>query len=200
MADPTSSPPRPVPAAAPATRAFAPRDPRGALPPGLTAEAVGPFYRQFRADLSSKKVLATLGVRAALTGRAEQLRAALDDPAAREAATTPRGETLRPALYEAIYQWLLGTPAGERVHGWVIEPAQRVVDERTFLDPARFAAAVAEHRAALTPAGETLAPQSDAEALALFTLAFGLLQGEDGAALVDVVAGLAPAYAGFFGE
>ena len=198
MADTTPSPLRPVPS--PAAGPFAPRDPLGALPPGLGAEAVGPFYRQFRADLSAKKVLALLGIRAALTGRAEQLRAALDAPATRAAKESARGELLLPSFHEAVYQWLLGTPAGARVHGWVIEPAQRVVDERTFLDPARFAAAVAAHAGELIPAGPAPEPGSDAEALALFTLAFGLLQSEDGAALVAPVAALAPAFATWFGE
>lgn len=179
---------------------YAPRTPGGALPPGLSAEAVGRLYKQFRADLTAKKVLAILGIRAALTGRAEQLRTALDAPAARAAVTTPRGELLLPSFHEAMYGWLLGTPAGSRVHEWVIEPAQRVVEERTFLDPERFSEAVARHAAALTPAGPAVEPATDPEALALFSLAFGLLQTDDGAALLAPVVALAPAFAAYFGD
>lgn len=179
---------------------YAPRIAGGALPPGVSAEAVGRLYKQSRADLTAKKVLAILGIRAALTGRAEQLRAALDNPAARAAVTTPRGDLLLPSFHEAMYGWLLGTPAGSHVHDLVIEPAQRVVEERTFLDPERFAEAVARHAAALTPPGPVIEPGTDAEALALFALAFGLLQVDDGAALLAPVVALAPAFATYFGD
>ena len=180
---------------------FAPRATTGSLPPGVGAEDVGRYYRHFRADLSPKKVLALLGIRAGLTGRAEQLRAALDEPLARRAISAPRADDfLLPAFHEAVYHWLLATPAGTRTHDSVIQPAQRLVDDRAFLDPARFAAAIAEHARQFTVAGESVESGSNAEALALFTLAFGLLQPEDAAALLAPVVALSPALAGWFGE
>ena len=179
---------------------IAPRAATGALPPGLGAEEVGRFYRHYRADLSLKKVLALLGIRAGLTGRAEQLRVALDESAARRASPAPRGEdVLLPAFHEAVYHWLLGTAAGTQVHAWAIEPAQKLVDDRAFLDPDRFATAVAERADSLTAAAQ-IEPGSEAEALALFTLAFGLLQPEVAAALLSPVVGLSPVFASWFGE
>ena len=184
-----------------ATHRFAPRAADGPLPPGLGAEEVGRFYRSFRADLSVKKVLSLLGIRAGLTGRAEQLRAALDAPAARRAIMAPRGdEIVLPAFHEAIYHWLLGSPTGRQVHDTVIEPAQRLVDERAFLDPGRFGEALRQHAKAFEHTAGALEPASEAEALALFSLAFGLLQPDDAGALLAPVVALSPAFAAWFGD
>lgn len=177
---------------------FAPLDPSGKLPPGVSADLVGRVYRQYRKDLSPKKVLATLGVTAGLTGRAEQLRAALDDPAAR-AALTARDEIVRPAFHEAVYQWLRATPVGEQVHDLAIHRAVRLEDDRAFLDPARFAEEVGKHRERLATPADPIAPLSEAEALALYSLAFGLLQAADAAALVATVTELGPGFRAWFG-
>jgi hypothetical protein len=179
---------------------YAPLTPDGPLPPALTEAIVSSAYRAFRPDLRAKQVLATLGIRPGLEQASRALRRAVDRPEVRAAEEGAPEATARPPLFLALYVLLRDHLASaDFVYNQIVKPAEREREERTFLDPGAFAERVTQSAERFESTAEPVPTGSEAEGLALFALAYGLLQPEDAPAIVGAVAKLGTPFAQFFG-
>lgn len=179
---------------------YAPVTADGPLPPAVSEAIVSSAYRAFRPDLRAKQVLSTLGIRPGLEQASRVLRRAVDRPDARGGETGAPEATARPPLYLALYVLLRDQRAsGDYVYREIVKPAERERDELTFLDPETFRDRVSSAGARFQATSEPIQPDTEAEALALFALAYGLLQPEDAGALVAAVASLGAPFQRFFG-
>ena len=183
---------------------FAPLDPSGPLPPGLTSKIIAAAYRSQAGDLKPRKILRLLGHRAPATLShsllLELLYESFGEPLARAGLTKKSNKTCLPSLCEALYQWLRKQEWAQPVYDALIAPAEVTKDKAKFLDSEQFREAVADRAPDLLKreANET-SEESFESALALFSLAFALLQPEDAAAIVEGVLPLSPQYESFFG-
>lgn len=174
---------------------FAPFDPAGALPPGVTAEHVALAYRSM--DLRPKLVLYSLDIKSFTGLPATRLRRALDNPAARRERTGGHHERQRPSFHDSLYNAMRERSVeSDGVYATIVLPSEKSENDRTFLDAAAFATHVA---AAANLDAATIEPDSREETLALFALAFALLQPEDAAAILEPVMAKSAALRGFFG-
>ncbi len=179
---------------------FAPLNPDGPLAPGVTEAIVSSAYRAFRPDLRPKQVLASLNIRPGLEQASRVLRRALDRPDARAGERDAPEESGRPPLFLALYVLLKDHLASaDHVYREIVQPAERDRENRTFLDPGTFGQRVAQSTPRFQPAADAIPAGSEAEALALFALAYALLQPEDAAAIVAPVAEVGEGFRRFFG-
>jgi len=179
---------------------YAPVTPDGPLPASLSEAIVSSAYRAIRPDLRAKQVLATLGIRPGLEQASRVLRRAVDRPDARAGDGDAPEATARPPLYLALYVLLRDHRAsGDYVYREIVKPAERERDELTYLDPGVFGERVALAAARFQAVVDPIAPDTEAEALALFALAYGLLQPDGAAAIVAAVAALGVPFQRFFG-
>ncbi|MGE5359739.1 MAG: hypothetical protein ACM3NQ_12045 [Bacteroidales bacterium] len=187
------------PAAVSLVSTYAPLSPDGPLPPAVTEAMVSSAYRALRPDLRAKQVLATLGIRPGLEQASRVLRRALDRADAREGDQDAPESSARPPLYLALYVWLKDHLASaDYVYREIVKPAEHERDELTFLDPATFRDRIRADAARFEGIAE-IAGGSEPEALALFALAYGLLQPDEAAAIVEPVAALGEPFRRFFG-
>ncbi len=174
---------------------YAPFDPNGPLPPGVTADHVTVAYRSM--DLRPKLVLYSLDIKSFTGLPATRLRRALDNPAARRERTGTHIERQRPSFHDALYNAMRERSVeSDGVYATIVQPSEKTVDDRTFLDATAFAAAVKAAPALDAPQVES---ESREETLALFALAFALLQPGDAAAIVEPVMARSAALRAFFG-
>ncbi len=193
----------PEPSQSPATvslvSTYAPLTPDGPLPPSVTESMISSAYRAVRPDLRAKQVLATLGIRPGLEQANRVLRRALDRPDARAGNADRPEASERPPLYLALYVWLKDQLASaDYVYREIVKPAEHERDELTFLDPTTFRDRIAAQSSRFAGVTE-IAAGSEPEALALFALAYGLLQPAEAAAIVEPVASLGLPFRRFFG-
>ncbi len=183
---------------------FAPLDPGGPLPPDLTGKIIAAAYRSQGADLKPRKILRLLEHRVPATPSHDLLHELLyesfGEPRARAGLTKKSKKTRLPPLCEALYQWLKKQEWTQPIYDALIAPAEVTRNEKTFLDPEQFREIVKDRAPGLLnrEAGET-SEESSESALALFSLAFALLQPEDAVAIVEGVLPLSPQYESFFG-
>ena len=166
---------------------FAPLEPQGPLPPGLRATTVASAYRSVREDLRAKKVLATLGIQPGIRDSSTLLREVVDDPTARKQQVTDDGDPVRPPLFFAIYTLLKKRQFADEVYRLLVQPAEFQRNDASFLNPDAFAAAIAQHPDVAPEPYCIIAPDSPQEGLALFSLAYALLQPDDAAAILAPV-------------
>ena len=174
---------------------FAPFDPTGPLPPGVTAEQVALVYRSM--DLRPKLVLYSLDIKSFTGLPAVRLRRALDTPAARRERSGEQGGRQRPSFHDALYLAMRERSVeSDGVYATIVELAEKTESDRTFLDAALFATQITT---APNLDAATIAPESREETLALFALAFALLQPDDATAIVAPVMARSAALRTFFG-
>ena len=179
----------------PSHTAFAPFDPDGPLPPGVTAENVALAYRSM--DLRPKLVLYSLDIKSFTGLPAPRLRRALDHPAARRERTGGHGERQRPAFHDALYNAMRERSVeSDGVYATIVEPSEKTDNERTFLDAAAFATHI---KAAPALDAASIEAGSREETVALFALAFALLQPEDAVRILEPVMARSAALRAFFG-
>ena len=130
----------------------------------------------------------------------ELLYESFGEPRARAGLTKKSKKTRLPPLCEALYQWLKKQEWTQPIYDALIAPAEVTRNEKTFLDPEQFREIVKDRAPGLLnrEAGET-SEESSESALALFSLAFALLQPEDAVVIVEGVLPLSPQYESFFG-
>jgi hypothetical protein len=179
---------------------YAPITPDGPLPPALSEAIVSSAYRAFRPDLRAKHVLATLGIRPGQEQANRVLRRALDRPDARAGQNDAPDTVARPPLFLALYVLLKEHLASaDHVYKAIVQPAERERDELTFLDAGILRAGVEREADRFRDVTEPIPAGSEAEALALFALAYGLLQPDDAPAIVEAVGAAGPPFRRFFG-
>jgi hypothetical protein len=180
---------------------YAPVVPDGPLPPALSETLVSRAYRAFRPDLRAKHLLATLGIKPGQEQANRVLRRAVDRPEARAArdGDDPDSAT-RPPLFLALYVLLKDHLASaDHVYTAIVQPAERQRDDMTFLDAGMFHAGIEREMARFSDVPDPIPEGSEAEALALFALAYGLLQPDEAVAIVDAVASAGTPFRRFFG-
>jgi len=126
------------------------------------------------------------------------LRAAVDDPDFRNGRQDKRSRRLVPTFCSALYKYLGSTVNGRNVHARVVAPAEFKMDDLVFLDPVKFALSMDAERAAAGEAPSAIAPSSEEEAIALFALAFALLQPDEAREISNPVLSLGARYEEFF--
>ncbi len=179
----------------PATYKFAPLNARGPLPPGLSADAVAKAFKGFRHDLRPKRVLQMLGCRSTSLDHRQELRRRLDSVELRSGTGTDL-----PPLHLALWQRLTAHAFADEVFRILVEPAQYADGNLIFLDPVRFGELVrAKAPIVLGTVARPFEPESPADALAQFALAFALLQSGQAADIVKPLTDLHPAFADYFG-
>jgi hypothetical protein len=179
---------------------YAPITPDGPLPPALTEAIVSSAYRAFRPDLRAKHVLATLGIKPGQEQANRVLRRALDRPESRAGESDAPDSVVRPPLFLALYVLLKDHLASaDHVYKAMVQPAERERDGLTFLDVAIFRQGIEREADRFRDVTETIPAGSEAEGLALFALAYGLLQPDDAAAIVEAVAAAGTPFRRFFG-
>jgi nucleotide-binding universal stress UspA family protein len=157
-------------------------------------------YRAFRPDLRAKHLLATLGIKPGQEQANRVLRRALDRPEARAAGDGDDADSARPPLFLALYVLLKDHLASaDHVYTAIVQPAERQRDDMTFLDAAMFRAGIEREMARFGHVPDPIPEGSEAEALALFALAYGLLQPDEAVAIVDAVASAGAGFRRFFG-
>ena len=179
---------------------YAPLDPCSALPPGLDERVVANAYKA--TGVWPKRVLTELGIRKYGGTAAIRLRKALDDPDARARLCGPSGK-VRP-LHQAIYQLLISQPGYRPVYKRIVEPSEIVVDEPgrapfTELNPAEFEARVAADQLDCSWREREIESHTEEEGLALFALAYGLLQPADARSIMAPIIALGTSFRAFFG-
>jgi hypothetical protein len=179
---------------------YAPIVADGPLPPMLTEALVSSAYRAFRPDLRAKHVLATLGIRPGQEQASRVLRRALDRPEARAADSDDLDLAARPPLFLALYVLLKDHLASaDYVYKAIVQPAEHQRDDMTFLDAGIFRAGVEREMVRFSQVPDPIPEGSEAQALALFALAYGLLQPDDALAIVEAVASAGAPFRRFFG-
>ena len=179
---------------------YAPLDPSSALPPGLDERVVANAYKATR--VWPKRVLTELGIRKSGGTVAIRLRKALDDPDARARLCGPSSKV--PPLHQAIYQLLISQPGYRPVYKRIVEPSEIVVNEPgrapfTELNPAEFEARVTADQLDCSWREREIESQTDEEGLALFALAYGLLQPADARSIMAPIIALGTSFRAFFG-
>ena len=179
---------------------YAPFDPQSALPPGLDERVVANAYKA--TGFLPKRVLLELGIRRYTGTAAIRLRKALDDPTARARLNRSRSK-VRP-LHQAIYTLLVNQPAYRAVYKRLVEPSEVISSgpaERSIvlLDPLEFKSRIAVDQRDSSWSERELTPQSDEEGLALFGLAYGLLQPDDAQLILAPILAIGTSFRGFFG-
>ena len=179
---------------------YAPLDPSSALPPGLDERVVANAYKATR--VWPKRVLTELGVRKPGGTVAIRLRKALDDPDARARLCGPSSKV--PPLHQAIYQLLISQPGYRPVYKRIVEPSEIVVNEPgrapfTELNPAEFEARVTADQLDCSWREREIESQTEEEGLALFALAYGLLQPADARSIMAPIIALGTSFRAFFG-
>ena len=179
---------------------YAPLDPDSALPPGLDERVVANAYKA--TGVLPKRVLLELGIRKYTETAAIRLRKALDDPAARARLRRPISK-VRP-LHQAIYALLNAQPAYRPVYKRIVEPSEIVRDESgsrpiTELNPVEFEARVTTDQSDCSWSEREVGSQTDEEGLALFALAYGLLQPGDARRILTPILAIGASFREFFG-
>ena len=124
----------------------------------------------------------------------------MDNPASRLGHDRDGRATEVPPLFDALYRWLKQQQWATKAYEEIIEPAEVNADDRLFLDTKLLEAGIkknGEHLDAGTT--ESIAGASSGEALALFSLAYALLQPDDAEAIVRSVATVGAEFGRFFG-
>jgi hypothetical protein len=177
---------------------YAPLTSHGPLPPGLTAHRVAAAYRIDPFHLRPKRVLLTFGIRHMHGSAADRLRRALDNPDNRKGRGDSHNDNkFRPSLHNALYYHAKATAPG--AYQRRVACAEHEVDGCIYLNPQAFADGIELERAAAVQPCEVIEPNSDNEALAVFGLAYGLLQPADAATLIRALSSLGPGFASYFG-
>ncbi|MGD0075773.1 MAG: hypothetical protein ABSD31_15735, partial [Candidatus Binataceae bacterium] len=127
------------------------------------------------------------------------MRKAIDRPEARLARKEDKKEKRRPFFHEALYSYLKKSPQGRNVYARLVEPAEYTVDEHTYLDAARFRSLIEAEKAQTGDVSYPISPRTENEALALFALAFGLLEPEDSYAILEPLLLMGAGFRQFFG-
>ncbi|NPC46772.1 AAA family ATPase [Corallococcus exiguus] len=179
---------------------YAPLNPDGALPPAVDKELVRRVYEKVGLSLLAN-----------LTGPDRQapsprspayivLRNRLNLPGFRQhlrqtsVPTSHKGEKVCGFELNLYFHLCL---KARGVYGQSIKPAESLRNGIPYLDPKEFARLVKRHCRPLRTTG-ALKAYSDKEYLALFVLAFGLLQPEDAPALVRPLLSLGAGFHEFF--
>lgn len=179
---------------------YAPLKPDGALPPAVGKDLVRRVYEKIGLSLLAN-----------LTGPGKQvpslrgpayivLRSRLNDPEFRQhlrqtsIPTRHMGEKVCGFELNLYFQLCL---KARGVYSHSIKPAERLRNGIPYLEPTEFARLVKRRWKPLKVAG-TLKSHSDQEHLALFVLAFGLLQPDDASALVRPLLSLGVGFREFF--
>ena len=183
---------------------YTPLEPSGPLPPGLSGKVIAAAYRSQGPDLKPKKILRLLGRRAPATPSPEQLhevlRKAFDEPRARLGLKQNDVVTSLLPLSGAIYAWLKEQDWAQPVYDAIIAPAELARDDKTYLDPSPFRASVQERaHDLLNNSTDSGSGENHENALALFSLAFALLQPKDAVEIVSSVLPLGSSLEAFFG-
>ncbi len=178
---------------------YAPLQPLGPLPPGLTENVVNLAYRS--ANLKPIRVLRLMGIPAESWTALPRLRRELDDPDFRERLSRKRHDDATLAFHEILYRYLRAAePHGRAVHARLITPAIDSDDkERSWLNADRFIERLKLEQNDLGSVATPVTPGSEAEALVLFTLAFTLLQPGIANSVLNSLVALSPAFRDFFG-
>ena len=179
---------------------YAPLDPDSALPPGLDERVVANAYKATR--VLPKRVLLELGIRKYTETAAIRLRKALDDPAARARLHRPTSK-VKP-LHQAIYELLTKQPAYRPVYKRIVEPSEIVREESgrppiTELNPVEFKARVTTDQSDCSWSEREIGSQTEEEGLALFALAYGLLQPGDARSILIPILAIGASFREFFG-
>lgn len=175
----------------PVTSEYAPFNPEGGLPPGLRPTLLKEAYRN--AGHSFEPLIRRLsgGHGSPVDSVAKRLFACLDHPEGRSRAM----ELKKADLHETLYQ--LAKRTSQQTYRRMIKPAEYLDgSDRTFLNVKLFGQILQERE---PPIENEIVFRSAEEALAVFGLAFGLLQPADGPEIVIALASYHPAYAQFFG-
>ena len=179
---------------------YAPLDPESALPPGLDERVVANSYKA--TGVLPKRVLLELGIRRYNETAAIRLRKALDDPDARARLSRPISKVR--SLHQAIYALLINQPAYRSVYKRLVKPSELVRRESgrprvTELNPVEFEARVTADQLDCSWSDREVGSQSDEEGLALFALAYGLLQPGDAPRILAPILAIGASFREFFG-
>ena len=155
---------------------FAPLNPEGLLPPGLSEDHVASAYRSYRKDLRPKKILKLLGVNDQPAATKRDLRREMNDPKSRRGQGHDGTTTDVPPLFDILYLWLKQQQWATNAYEGIVKPAEVTAGDRVFLDARQFDAEVKTCAESLEGVSESLERLSSPEALALFALAYALLQ------------------------
>ena len=179
---------------------FAPLNPEGLLPPGLSEEHVASAYRSYRRDLRPKKILKLLGVNDQAPVNKTDLRREMDNPNSRRGQGRDGTTTAAPPLFDVLYLWLQQQQWATNAYDGIVTPAEVIADDRVFLDARQFDAEVKTCEKSFEGGlSDSLERCSFPEALALFALAYALLQPDDADAIVTSLTGLGANFQRFFG-
>ena len=153
---------------------FAPLNPEGLLPPGLSEDHVASAYRSYRKDLRPKKILKLLGVNDQPAATKRDLRREMNDPKSRRGQGHDGTTTDVPPLFDILYLWLKQQQWATNAYEGIVKPAEVTAGDRVFLDARQFDAEVKTCAESLEGVSESLERLSSPEALALFALAYAL--------------------------
>ncbi len=175
---------------------YAPLAPDGPLPPAVREDTVADAYRKM--DLKPKRVLFSLGISRFGGTASQRLRQAVDRASSRKGRDTG-GDNRRPVFHNALFNYLCVEPFAKEVHQKLIAPALLKKEGFTFLDPIKFSELIEVEKNNQREPVLAVTPSTDMEALALFALAFGLLQPKEAPLIVSAVATLGSGLQDFFG-
>ena len=171
------------------TSPYAPLNPSGPLPPGLSAEVVKRAFRKYH--LPPKSVLSLLGIRTYGPSPEKQLRRALDDPAYRARLFEPEVARRVPPLHIALYHDLTASVHGPGVYQRAIKHAEEPMtdaqgqESRLHLNASVFASIIANEFVGTGLDLPHIEPFTELEAFAQYALAFALLEPESASQLLQ---------------
>lgn len=174
---------------------YAPLFPEGPLPPGLTETSVASIYRN--QGIHPKRVLLNLKIKDFTEPTTRRLRRAVDKPEYRRIRKSG-DKTILPELHNALYSWQ--RDHSPNVYNRLVKPAEYQKEQRTYLNPAKFRHLIeSEKKEGRDFSSPAIAPNSEEEALALFVLAFALLQDSEAYQILEPVLNLGHQFQEFFG-
>ena len=177
---------------------YAPLNRKGPLPPGVTVRVVRDAYKTI--PIRARMVLSFAKIPNRLSSPNVALREALDLPDVREdlAKLTYKDKSL--AFHQLLYDATRFSRVGKGLHKRLISPSIDVNESGLlFLNPTRFNVLLATEMRGFDSNINHLEQGSTEEALAFFTLSFGLLQPEDADDIVQAVLEYGYGFMIFFG-
>ena len=177
---------------------YSPFNPKGPLPPGVTARVVREAYKFI--PIRPRMVLSLAKVPSRMSSPNVALREALDLPDVRDRLEKLSYKNKSLAFHQMLYDSTRISKAGKGLHKRLINPSLDIDEQGlSFLNATRFNVSLITEMGGFDTNIHKIEPGSTEEALAFFALAFGLLQPEDADKIIRSVLALGDSFMTFFG-
>jgi len=177
---------------------YSPLNPKGPLPPGVTARVVRNAYKTI--PIRPRLVLSLAKIPIKLSSPNVTLREALDSPDVRDRLEKLNYKNKSLAFHQLLYDATIISKVGRGLNKRLINPSIDIDEQGlSFLNTTRFNVSLITEMGGFDTNIDNLEPGSTEEALALFALAFALLQPKDADKIIRPVLELGYGFITFFG-